>query len=176
MYSAKSLFEELFHSLWQFWLGLCKETPRVTASVVYYANPISVPKQNLREWTSRVHKQNSFGFDDLVYSLFLTARAFYFDLAQLSQNCSVPVNLTLRLSYVRCNNFFQDVSINGQYSFPFCLVGLTYLYNIILCHFILTFIFLWRIDGCPLLLKSFRKVYLCLQVDYRAIVYSFYYV
>ena len=45
-------------------------------------------------------------FHALLCVFFLTARDFYFDLAQPSQNCSGPVKLMPRASYIRRNNFY----------------------------------------------------------------------
>ena len=75
------------------------------AVIFYYANTVPISNQDLRELTTRIHKNISPSCGAFVQVLFLTARAFALDRAQPSKTCSVPVNLTPRELYVVRKNF-----------------------------------------------------------------------
>ena len=60
-----------------------------------------------------------------AYVFFLTVPTFAFDLAQRSQNSSVPVSLTPRAPYVKRNNFLRYVSTDEPHLCPLLVVGLT---------------------------------------------------
>ena len=75
------IFQRILPFLWQLQLHICKETPRITAVFVYYANPLFVPNKLSRNGPAISTTIISPGFDTLWDVFFLTTHAFAFDLA-----------------------------------------------------------------------------------------------